>query len=120
MKYLKQSLIILLITMIGELIKFVIPIPIPASIYGMIIMFICLLTGIVKLEQVNDVGKFLIELMPVMFIPSCVGLISSWSVLQSILVPVCLITVITLLTVFVVTGRVSQGIIKAGRSKEHE
>ncbi|WP_028235196.1 CidA/LrgA family protein [Pseudobutyrivibrio sp. MD2005] len=112
MKYLKQFLIILAISLIGEILKVVLPLPIPASIYGMVIMFVCLLTGVIKLDQVRDTGKFLIEIMPVMFIPAGVGLMSSWNVLQPVLVPVSIITVITIFTVMGVTGIISQTIIR--------
>jgi len=112
MKYLKQFLIILAISLIGEILKVVLPLPIPASIYGMVIMFVCLLTGVIKLDQVRETGKFLIEIMPVMFIPAGVGLMSSWNVLQPVLVPVSIITVITIFTVMGVTGIISQTIIR--------
>ena len=65
MKYLKQLLIILAISFVGEALKYFLPLPIPASIYGMVLLFILLLTGVVKLDDVQDVGKFLIEIMPV-------------------------------------------------------
>ena len=68
MKYLRQFLLILFISFLGELLKYFLPLPIPASIYGMVILFIGLLSGIIKLDAVKDVGKFLIEIMPVMFI----------------------------------------------------
>lgn len=73
-KYLKQFLIILGITFIGEILKMFLPMPIPASIYGMVIMFVGLMTGIIKYESVKETGKFLIEIMPIMFIPAGVGL----------------------------------------------
>ena len=82
MKYLQQFLLILCISFVGEFLKYVLPLPIPASIYGMVILFIGLLTGLIKLEQVKDVGKFLIEIMPVMFIPAGVGLMESWGTLN--------------------------------------
>ena len=78
MKYLHQFMVIIGITFVGELLKYMLPLPIPASIYGMVIMFIGLMTGFIKLDSVKDVGKFLIEIMPVMFIPAGVGLMSSW------------------------------------------
>jgi holin-like protein len=115
MKYLKQFLIILAISLVGEILKAVLPFPIPASIYGMVLMFILLLTGIIKLDQVRDTGKFLIEIMPVMFIPAGVGLMASWNVLQPVLVPVSVITVITIFTVMAATGLVSQFIIRKGK-----
>ena len=84
MKYVKQFFIILLISFVGELFKYLIPLPIPASIYGMVILFIGLMTGLIRLDDVKDVGKFLIEIMPLMFIPAGVGLITSWEQLRSV------------------------------------
>lgn len=115
MKYLKQFLIILAVSLMGEICKALLPLPIPASIYGMVFMFVFLLTGLIKLDQVRDAGKFLIEIMPVMFIPAGVGLMSSWGVLKSVLIPVSVITVITIFTVMAATGLVSQVIIRRGR-----
>ena len=111
MKYLKQFLIILVISFAGELLKYVLPLPIPASIYGMVILLVGLLTGWIALDAVKDVGKFLIEIMPVMFIPAGVGLMSSWGILKPLLLPVSIITVVTIVTVMAATGKVSQWVI---------
>lgn len=112
MKYLRQFLVILVISFLGEILKFFLPLPIPASIYGMAILFFGLLTGIIKLDAVKDAGKFLIEIMPVMFIPAGVGLMASWGILKPLLIPVSVVTVVTLVTVMAVTGTVAQGIIR--------
>ncbi len=120
MNYLKQFSIILSISFIGEILKAVLPLPVPASIYGMAILFACLVTGIIRLEAVRDAGKFLIETMPVMFIPAGVGLMASWNVLQPMLVPVAVITVVVLVAVMAVSGRVSQAIIRHGKDKNNE
>lgn len=112
MKYLKQFLIILAVSLMGEILKAVLPLPIPASIYGMVLMFVFLLTGVIKLSQVRETGRFLIEIMPVMFIPAGVGLMSSWNVLEPVLLPVSVITVITIFTVMGATGLISQAIIR--------
>ena len=109
---------ILAISFIGEILKYFLPLPIPASIYGMMILFIGLLTGIIPLESVKDVGKFLIEIMPVMFIPAGVGLMSSWVNLKPVLLPVSIITVVSIVTVMIATGRTSQWIIRRGKKKE--
>ena len=73
MKYLRQFLLILLISFIGELLHEVLPLPVPASVYGFAILFIGLLSGVIKLAHVKDTGKLLIEIMPVMFIYWCAG-----------------------------------------------
>lgn len=120
MKYLKQFLIILLISFAGELLKYVLPLPIPPSIYGMVILLVGLLTGWIALDAVKDVGKFLIEIMPVMFIPAGVGLMSSWGILKPLILPVSIITVVTIVTVMAATGKVSQWVIRKGKSDKEE
>lgn len=120
MKYIKQFLIILLISFIGEGLNYLIPAPIPASIYGMVILFVCLCTKVIKLDDVKDTGLFLIEIMPLMFIPAGVGLMKSWGVLKPLLIPVLVITVVSLVAVMGISGRVSQSIIKGKKSKAKE
>ena len=117
MKYLKQFLVILIISLIGEVLKYLIPLSVPASIYGMVILFLCLLTGAIKLEQVKGAGKFLIEIMPVMFVPAGVGLLEAWGDLQSILFPVVIITILTTVIVMVVTGRSTQFVLRKNKGE---
>lgn len=120
MRIIKQFLIILFISFIGEILNQVLPLPIPASIYGMTIMFLCLVSGLIKLDEVKEAGKFLIEIMPVMFIPAGVGLMSSWGVLKPMLLPVSAITVVVLVAVMVVSGSVSQAVIHRTNEKTEE
>ena len=118
MKYVKQFLLILFISFIGEIFNKLIPLPIPASIYGMMILFFGLLIGIIKLENVKEVGSFLIEIMPIMFIPAGVGLMTSWVTLKKILIPVLIITALTNVTVMLATGHISQMIIRKAGNNE--
>lgn len=115
MKYVKQFLIIITISFIGELCNKAIPLPIPASIYGLVILFVTLMTGVIKVEQVKETGKFLIEIMPLMFIPAAVGLLDSWQVLKPIWIPVVVITLVTTVLVMAVTGRVTQFVIRQNK-----
>ncbi|AEV68479.1 CidA/LrgA family protein [Acetivibrio clariflavus] len=112
MKFLKQFGIILGVSFIGEVLKYFIPLPIPASIYGLVIMLLLLSVKIVSVEQVKDTGSYLIEIMPVMFIPAAVGLITMWSELKSLWFPLCVITVVTTVIVMAAAGRVTQFIIR--------
>ena len=108
MKFLRQFMIILLLSFLGEVLKMFIPLPIPASVYGLVLMLLCLVTGILKTSQVKEAAFFLIEIMPVMFIPAAAGLIDSWKVLQPLLLPILVITVVITMFVMVVTGKVAQ------------
>ena len=118
MKYIRQFLLILLVSFVGEALKYLIPLPIPASIYGLLLLLAALLTGIVKLEAVKDVSRFLIEIMPLMFIPAAVGLLDSWGALSGIFVQVIVVTVISTVLVMGVSGVVTQFIIRLERRKE--
>ena len=97
-----------------------IPLPVPASIYGMAILFVGLLTKIIPIDFVKDAGKLMIEIMPVMFIPAGVGLMASFGVLKPMIIPFCVVLIVTVVTVIIVTGHVSQFIIKSGKKKNKE
>ena len=120
MKYLRQFMIILLVSFVGELLKYVIPLPVPASIYGLVILFILLETGILKLDAVKETAVFLIEIMPVMFIPAAVGLLDSWDALKSMLLPCCIALVPVTLIVMAVSGRTTQALVRAQNQKRGE
>lgn len=111
MKYLRQFLLILLISFIGELLHEVLPLPVPASVYGFAILFIGLLSGVIKLAHVKDTGKLLIEIMPVMFIPAGVGLLESWPQLSPIGIPVAIITLVSTVVVMIISGKITQFVI---------
>lgn len=117
MKYLKQFFIILAISCVGELISHLIPLPIPAGIYGIVILFAGLVTKIIPYEFVKDAGHFLVEIMPVMFIPAAVGLIESWGLIRASWIQYCVITVVTTIVVMAVAGLVTQAVARKGGSK---
>lgn len=110
-------MIILAFSFLGEVLHQVLPLPIPASVYGLVFMLAALMTGVLKLHQVKEASAFLIEIMPVMFIPAAAGLIDSWGILQPVIIPLGIITVVTTVFVMAVTGLVTQGIIRKGKSK---
>ena len=107
MKYLKQFLIIIAVSCIGELLNHLLPLPIPASIYGLVIMLVLLISQKIKLEVVQETADFLINIMPVMFIPAAVGLIVSWKQLESMLIPALVITTVSTALVMLVTGKIT-------------
>ena len=108
MKYLKQFLVILFLSFLGELFCYIIPLPIPASIYGIVFLFVGLVMGIIPYDAVKDVGHFLVDIMPVMFIPAAVGLMDSWEMIQPSIIPYFIITLVTTVVVMGVAGKVTQ------------
>ncbi len=120
MRYVKQFSIIIMISFAGELLKEFLPFSVPASIYGLALMLLALMTGIIRVEQVNDVSTFLLDVMPVMFIPASVGLMESWHVMQSILVPAAILCTVGTISVMVVSGRVTQRIIMSREKRKNQ
>lgn len=112
MKLLRQFLILLLLSFLGEVLHALLPLPVPASVWGLVLMLLSLCLGIIRLEQVERAADFLILIMPVMFVPAAVGLTESWEQLRPVLVPVVVIMVLTTVLVMVVTGHVSQFMMK--------
>lgn len=120
MKYLKSFTIILFLSFLGDILHELLPLPVPAGIYGILILFLCLELKIIPVSAVKAAGSFLIEIMPVMFIPAAVGLLDAWPSLQPVWLPVILITVITTVLVMAVTGRITQHLIrKEKRNEKH-
>ena len=112
MKFVFQFARIVGFSLLGEVLATVLPLPIPASVYGLVLMLAALITGVLKVEQVRGAAEFLIEIMPVMFIPAAVGLMTAWDALRPVCVPVLVITAATTVIVMAVTGRVTQAIIR--------
>ena len=120
MKYLKQFLIIMLVSCIGEILNHFIPLPIPASIYGLVLMLILLISKVLPLDAVKETAEFLINIMPVMFIPAAVGLIAFWEQLQPIVIPVIVITVVSTILVILSTGKITDLVLKGKDGEENE
>lgn len=120
MKYIKQFTIIMVISFMGECIKALLPFKIPASVYGLVIMLIALSTKIIKLDQVKETAEYLVMILPVMFVPSSVGLLSAWPLLREALVPFIVIAIVSTIVVMIVTGRVSQFIIRIAKKGEKQ
>ena len=118
MKFVRQFMIILAISFVGELLHALMPLPVPASIYGLVLMLIGLQTGILPLSAVNEAGGFLIEIMPMLFIPAGAGLMVSWGDLKPVLVPIMITIVVTTVLVMGVSGRTAQFVLKKEEKKD--
>jgi holin-like protein len=118
MKYIKQFAIILAVTFLGETLKYIVPLPVPASIYGLLLMLAALKTKIIPVEKVREAGNFMIEVMTLMFIPAAVGLLDSWNILKEIWLPVIIVTIATTILVMAVTGAVTQLFIRIDKKSK--
>lgn len=118
MKYLHEAVIIAAITFAAEIVKFLVPLPVPASIYGLILLFVLLKFGAVRLERVEHVGGLLLELMPLLLVPASVSFLTVLDTIQGMLLPVLIMGFVGTTVVMIVTGWVSQAVIR--RRAKHE
>ena len=108
MKYITQVLYILLFSLLGEVLQAVIPLPIPAAIYGIILLLIALWTGILKEEKISDVAGFLISIMPILFVTPAVKILQHWDLISDKLAQIITIMVVSTFVVFTVSGLVAK------------
>ena len=66
--YLKQSVIIFGFTLLGEALSRLIPLPIPAAVYGLVLLFLALCLKLVKVEHISKISNFLLTILPFLFV----------------------------------------------------
>lgn len=118
MKWLGQLLILLMITFFGEAMRYLIPLAIPAGIYGLALLFLLLCTGVIRLSRIERAADFLVEAMPLFFIPAGVGLMTKWAELRTMFLPFLIAVTVITAVVAAVTGWVSQALIRRGGRSE--
>lgn len=112
MKYLSQFLIILGFTLAGEALQRIIPLPIPAAVYGLVLLFTALCLGLVKVDQVKEAGGFLTSILPVLFVSPAVGILENWNIIKGSLVPMFLLVLASTVLIFGISGRIAQLLLK--------
>lgn len=112
MNYLKEITVILAVSFAGEGLHALLPLPVPASIYGIVLMLLLLMTKVIKVDHVKHVSAWLVEIMPVLFIPPAVGLIGIWDVISQRVVQYVAISVVSTLVVMGISGWATQLVIR--------
>lgn len=112
MKYLNQFGIILGISLVGEVLSAVLPLPIPAGIYGIVLLFILLETKLVPLSAIKETGSFLIDIMPVMLVPAAVELMDYWGIVKPQILKYLIAMAVSTVLVMVISGLVTQAVIR--------
>ena len=104
MKIIRQIGIIFTVCWLSILVEKVLPFAFPASVIGMILLFICLLTGVLKIEHIQEKADFLLENMTFFFVPAGVSIINYFDVLESTWIQLVVICVISTVVTFAVTA----------------
>ena len=118
MRYLFQFARLLAFCFAGELLHTFLPLPIPASVSGLLLLLAALCTGVVKLEQVQKAGIFLTGIFPLLFVPAAAGVMDLWAELGKMLLPALVAIIPVTILVFAVAGRTTQAIIRRKESND--
>ena len=117
MHYLKQFTVIIAISAVSELLAIFIPLAIPASIYGMSLLFLLLMTGVLKLKQVESAANLLLGIMPALFVVSGAGLITSYGQIAENFFSWVAVNIASTIVILATTGLLAQGLNKKEASK---
>ena len=112
MKLIKEAALIFAVTMAGELLYALLPLPVPAGVYGLFLLLFLLLSGAVKVEQIEKVGNFLLEIMAMLFIPAMAGILDAKQLLARVAAPYMVIILATTAFVMAVTGKAAELMIR--------
>ena len=118
MTYILSLGIIVLFSFLGEVLKAIIPLPIPANIYGMILLFLALCFKIIKVERINTVAHYLISIMLMFFIMPAVSIMDSFNLIKDNLISILIAIIVPTIAVVVVSALVTQWIEKISCKKE--
>lgn len=120
MRYLFQFGRILAFCFIGEVLHAVLPLPVPASVYGLLLLLLALCSGIVRPEQVRETGLFLTGIFPLLFVPAAAGVMELWAELGVMLLPAVIAIVPVTVLVFAAAGRTTQALIRRKEKTQNE
>ena len=104
MKIIKQFGIIFSLCWIATVIEGLLPIAFPASVIAMLLLLLCLMTGVLKIDHIREKSDFLLANMAFFFIPAGVNVINYLDILKANWLPLLLIHVITTVITFAATA----------------
>lgn len=99
---------ILLVCFLAELLAKLLPLPIPASVYGLLLMLAALGLKLIRVEQVKKASSFLVGILPILFLVPAVGIMTLWTELKAFLLPCVLAAVPVTVLVMAASGLVTQ------------
>ena len=117
-KYIFQFGRILAFCFLGEVLHAVLPLPVPASVYGLVLLLAALTAGIVKLEQVKETGTYLTGIFPLLFVPAAAGIMELWAEMGQLLLPILIAILPVTVLVMAAAGRTTQAL--TARNKKEE
>ena len=120
MEYVFQFCIIAAVSFAGELLSLLLPLPVPGSVYGLLLLLTGLSTGLIRLHQVEKAGDFLVRIMPVLFLGPCVSILAVAGSIAGSLVGILVLCTVSTVLVMAATGLTAQWILRRKEGKGDE
>lgn len=116
--YLFQFARILAFCFLGEVCHAVLPLPVPASVYGLVLLLLALNFRLIRLEDVKEVGVFLTGIFPLLFVPAAAGVMELWAEMGEMLLPILIAIIPVTVLVMVTAGKTTQALTSRKKNKE--
>lgn len=120
MKYAYQAMIIGGVSFAGELLNRLLPLPVPASVYGMLLLLLCLCMKWIRLEQIQETADFLLAAMPLVFVAPGVALMESFGLMKDSILGIVVISLLTTVAVMAICGCIAQFMVRQKRGRKGE
>lgn len=117
-QYLKQLMVIIAFSLVGQALEKLVPLPVPAAVYGLVLLLLALLSGLVKVEKVKQAADFLISVMPVLFVAPAVKILEYWGIIAPNAGAIIVIVVFTTGAVFGISGLITKWLMRGRGSKD--
>ena len=104
----------------GEVLHAVLPLPVPASVYGLVLLLAALTTGLVRLGDVKEVGTYLTGIFPLLFVPAAAGVMELWAEMGDMLLPILIAILPVTVLVMVSAGKTTQAITARRKEADHD
>lgn len=118
MRYAKQFLLLLVLTLVGEMFNDLVPLKIPASIWGLLLLLTMLKWKVIRVEQIEATSNFLVSILPILFIPPTLGIAAEWGRVQGLLPEIFLVVIATTTLTMVVSGKLTELILVRRREDD--
>lgn len=115
--FLQQAFVFAFIMLLANLIVGILPFPMPASVMGLILLFIALCLKIVKLEQVESLGNSLTGLISFLFVPSGISVMNSLGIMGQYGVQIVLIIIIATIILLAITGWTAKALLNLKKNQ---
>ena len=114
-----QIAVLFFICLLGQSISLVLPFPFPGNIIAMMILFILLLTRVIKPGMIQDFTGFLLANMAFFFVPAGVSILESYPIMKDSLLPIFLVCLISTVITFFVTFATVRLVVIWQRKRHH-